>query len=285
MAKAFFRLINISLFVLILASILYGALYLLSSKLSPAYQPLDHPILKESFFFVIKGGGTHTAPYDLKTILSTHQKWPQAWLEVDLQLSKDGSWIVYDAEKPLETYMPLKGKIKYYSFQKLKDTFQKEHKKLLTPEALFKALPNAKFVLDIHSLQTYAIPQLIRTITQFHKENQIIIQSPFQSVINAFKKEKPRWIYGMGVRPFVRAHLWSAIHLEALADIQSDIVFAPVSKTILFPALSTKLAKELARRKIPVILDVHSPQELKNLSFSYKGILTDSPESFSEKGL
>ena len=284
MKKALIHLITVSGLVIIWTAVAVLLLRVLSDK-SP-YQPLDHPLIKNHFYLMAKGAGEGEAPSNSYLALSKITKLhPDIIAEIDLWLTKDQKWVIYN-NGIFKTTSGKIGKIHEYSLKDLKKKnllFGPKHHEtnlsLLTLYDVLSFFPQTTFLLDIHHYEEKALHRLLKLVETFQAGQRVLVHSSFPQVLRVLKKNQPRWLYLPSQPEMIKSQVMSAIFLETLLKLPFDFIFHNLTDKR--KKLPPRLHKEALRRKKKVIAIVTYPHQLQESQLNFlDGVITPRPSEF-----
>ncbi len=161
-----------------------------------------------------------------------------------------------------------------------------------TLKAVFKAFPQAKLLLDIHTNNPKVVKILIDLIDAEFKGGNFIIASEYDQIIKEFKKERPNWQYGASAKEAKKMLYSSFLYLDGLFPIESDILIVPM-KYGKINVLRNRVINHAKKRnkkiwawmyegeEVRTVNSVNNLEKLKALGID--GIFTDSPEKLKKE--
>ena len=96
-----------------------------------------------------------------------------------------------------------------------------------TLREVFEKYDTGQFVLDVHTEDLRCVPRIIQIVEHFRRQDSIVVVSKYDSVIESFKKIKPRWVYGAPSREAKRLVFSSFVFADRFYPIRSDILMLP----------------------------------------------------------
>ena len=165
---------------------------------------------------------------------------PNWRIEMDVQLTKDGVVILFH-DTDTERITGIKKAVNqltlaeiqqlnagYYFKKDNQFPYRKNPLKIPTLEEVCAQFSNASLLLDVHTDNLNVISKIITIIEQHNMSNSVVIVSQYDTIIAAFKKEKPTWKYGAPTQEVKKMVFSSFLYLDALFPLQSDILLLPV---------------------------------------------------------
>ncbi|MBT4760527.1 MAG: hypothetical protein HOO06_02415 [Bdellovibrionaceae bacterium] len=232
MKYAFFRLISISLFsIIILSAILIGLRFL---GLSQQHSPLDHPLTNNSLEFSFK----EVIPN--KNSILNHEK----MLSVNLWVTQDLNYVLYKKNGHIEK--------ESYIFNTPFSTL--DNLGYISLDNFFQNNPNTLVLLNILEQDPAKLFKFKALLEKHKKSNKVIIKSPYANVIKYLRKENPLWVFASNLSLQTQLMFMSALYIEPLAKINADFIITPyMHKKI--PLITPRMLNEFKRRHIKVILE------------------------------
>lgn len=250
-------------------------------------------LLNDHFNVIAYRGGTEEKPENsIAAIRHSLDFFPDAIIEIDLQLTKDNNVIAFH-DFDLEHTSNGKGAVCHFSTEELQtlnlkspDNSLNSSCKISTTDEIFETFKGQRFILDLHENNITLIERVITIVENHRQQNNIAIQSIHDSVINQFRKLRPTWTFIAATNETKRFIYACKLGLQKWVKLKSDIIFLP-EKLGEMKILTTRALNELHRRKIKVWTcknfkpyeNVNSQNEMKRLKeLGVDGIYTDNTE-------
>lgn len=239
----------------------------------------NHPLVQQPYHLIVSATTPDLGPIaELEFFERAQKKWPQAFLEVPIQISKDGVALVYP-------YNDLKqknwgaGDVFQHTFKELQVL---TNNKILTFKQLLKQLPESQLFLKVMDEDPAMFQPAVKLLNEQQKQNNVIVYSQVMDSFHYVFKEHPQWVFAGGTIHLQQLHILDAIFLPGLAKIKPDF-FVISSKNVNDQLLTPSAVKELSRRFKRIIF--HGTQKeyealpawLRN---KIKGFLTQKPDYF-----
>lgn len=184
---------------------------------------------------------------------------PDWRIEMDIQLTKDGHLVLFHDfntkkitgqnkqinELELSSVKELNPG---YNF-KVRDNFPYRDNpiKIPTLSEVCTQFPKAKLLLDIHTNDLTSTDKVIEIIELKSIQDQVIIVSEYDEVLDDIKKKRPNWKYGAAEKEAKKTVYSSFLFLDNLFPIQSDILMIPV-KYWNFKVLNSRIISHIKKR-------------------------------------
>jgi glycerophosphoryl diester phosphodiesterase len=214
-------------------------------------------ILDDSFKVIIYRGGTEDFPENsLEAIKDSLREFPNAIIELDLQLTKDDEVIVFH-DFHLEDLTNGNGLVAEHTFYQLQELFLKNpdktisQSKISTLANVLALFPQQNFVLDLHEKNSKLFEKVIEIVETNHFEKQVVLVCIKKGGIKELQKLRPHWTYVASPQETKRFILLSKIGLQSLAKTTTQIMFLP-NKIGRLSILSNRGIRELHKRNVKV---------------------------------
>lgn len=164
---------------------------------------------------------------------------PSWRIEMDIQLTKDGKLVLlhdYNTARTTGEEQPIQAlnwaevhalNAGYYFQRNGTYPFRAKPLKIPLLESVFQEFPTAKLMLDLHSNHPKVVDLMIDLVEEYQLAKQVVIASHYDTVIQEFRKKRPKWSYG-APRQAVKKLLYSSfLYLDAFFPIQADVLMLP----------------------------------------------------------
>lgn len=143
---------------------------------------------------------------------------------------------------------------------------------------LLKEFPERKFILNIvHNVENIHV-QVAKIIDETASENRILLQSPYNVILDSIKQLKPLLTFGSTPADLVRLKSFSALKIVSAAPFKGDAYVGALGiKGV--PSLDTEIVNELKRRHKKIILGpIFTKEELATAqSLGADGLFVEDP--------
>jgi hypothetical protein len=233
MKYALFRLVSISFISLIVTC---GALFgLRLIGLSQNHAALKHPILDDNVSFSFH----EFSPSLQKSLPEAKHK----MLSVNLWVSKDLGFVLFNKT----------GQLSENTYVFNSSTSDLLDKGATVFSQFLKNNQNKTVLLNIYEQDPAKLFHFAKLIKAHNFDKKIIIQSPFPETLKYLRKQNPLWLFGSHLSLQTQLMFLSALYIEPIAKISADFIVTPF-KYNKVPLLNARIAKELKRRSIRLIL-------------------------------
>lgn len=146
-----------------------------------------------------------------------------------------------------------------------------------TLEALFEAFPGMRFNIDIKQQAPSIVRPFAEMIRKYGKENEVLVGSFYNDVINAFRKEIPEVATAGGAAETRNFYLLSKVYLESMARPQAQAFQVPEYDGTGLRVVTERFITAAHKRGIEVhVWTVNDPDEMRRLiEIGVDGIFTD----------
>ena len=223
---------------------------------------------------------------------------PDWRIEMDVQLTADEQLVLFHDYTTKRTT----GEDQFINELSLKEVkelnagynFKKEEKYMYrsapvsipTLKEVFKAFPQAKLLLDVHTNNPKVVKILIDLIDAAFKEGDFIIVSEYDEIINKLKSNQPNWRYGVPAKAAKKMLYSSFLYLDGLFPIKEDILALPKQYGKI-NVLSNRVINHAKKRNKSIwawmyegeeVRTVNSLKEIEELkALGIDGVFTDYP--------
>ncbi|MCH2533494.1 MAG: hypothetical protein MK008_03525 [Bdellovibrionales bacterium] len=241
----------------------------------------NHPLVQQPYHLVISATTPDLGPIgQLEFYQKAHSKWPGAFLEVPIQISRDGTAVVYPFDDIKESGWG-DGDVFEHTFGKLQKL---SNGKILTLNELLGAMPDSFLFLKVMDQDPAMFQPAVEVLKNNEKQDNVIVYSQMMDSFNYVFKDHPHWVFAGGTLHLQQLHILDAIFLPGLAKIKPDF-FVVNTKNIKDQLLTKSAMNELNRRFKRILFD-GSIEEYKALpdwvKSEIKGFVTAQPDYFLE---
>ncbi len=123
--------------------------------------------------------------------------------------------------------------------------------------------------------------QIENALKDYNRTENIMIQSPYNSVLESVRKLESMFVYGSTMSDTMRFKTFDSIGIISVSPFKGDIYFSEL-KVKGKDAITKSISSELERRKIPIIIGPikdFSEAQLA-LSLGASGLFIEKPEAF-----
>lgn len=259
-----------------------------------SYMQLEHPFLKNQKEVIAHRGGAGLAPENtLEALEKSAALSPEIILHVDLQISKDGEFVLF-RDPGLERTTDGRGLVREQTYSELSarnaghffspdggKSFPYREKSLHIPllkEALLK-FPNHRFILDVQANALEIDKKLFQLVRELNAQNRVMIISSYGAIVQHGRLLEPRWVYGASRDEVMRSVMYASLWLESTDSMRAD-VYVIADRDAGVQILTDRLLTEIHRRAKKVfLLNVNTAEEAKKwFTESIDGIYTDYPD-------
>lgn len=228
--------------------------------------------------------------------LSINPSWR---IEMDIQITKDGTLVLFHDENTLRVtgeneciaqlnLEAAKSLNVGYHFQ-INNTFpyRKSPIQIPTLKSVFQQFPKIKVLLDIHTDDLQVVDHLIDLIERDFKNGDFIIVSQYDEIISQFKERQPQWTYGVPAKEAKKMLYSSFLCLDRFFPITSNILMLP-QKYGKINVLNQRVIRHAKKRNKEIwawkyegeyVKTVNSKIELEELkTMGIQGIFTEFPK-------
>lgn len=242
----------------------------------------NHPLVQQDSYLVISAKTPDLGPIgQLEFYQQAHKNWPEAFLEVPVQMSHDGTALVYPYQDLQKTNWG-KGDVFQFSFDELKNM---SSGKILTLETLVKALPESHLFIKVMDEDPAMFQPAVKVLEKQHEQNNIVIYSETMDSFHYVFQAHPQWVFAGGTIHLQQLRVLDAIFLPGLAKIKPDF-FVITAENVKNQKLLTKSAVHELNRRFKRILFKGTKQEYEELpdwiKIKINGFLTTQPKYFSK---
>jgi hypothetical protein len=276
MKSAFVRLLLISLGAFLLISIALFWLRFLGKM--QAFAPLEHPLLKQGSWWVLRVPDSHPSENSLaewlKTQIEPRNRIP--WL--DLRRTKDGHWIV----APEEWVQHPQGKraVQALDFKEVQALWPQGHP--LELSELFTYTGDHALWLNFIEKDPFWVNEAVAAVPK-RMEKKILAVSPVKQFAKKLREAQPEWLYASDPTTLSQFRMLEGVFLETIATFWPDVFFAPMEREKQY-IFTPRMITELNRRQLPVVIDFRGQKDsvsailssLKELRI--KGVVADSAD-------
>lgn len=239
----------------------------------------NHQLVQRPFHLVISAQTPDLGPIgQLEFYQKAHSQWPEAFLEVPIQISRDGTALVYPYEDIKKSGWG-EGDVFQYSYEKLKEL---SNGKILTLNELLGAMPDSFLFLKVMDQDPAMFQPAVEVLKENKKEDNVIVYSQIMDSFHYLFKDYPHWVFAGGTIHLQQLHILDAIFLPGLAKIKPDF-FVFTTQNLNDELLTPSAVKELNRRFKRIVFE-GTPEEYEALpawlKIKIKGFLTTKPDYF-----
>jgi len=225
-------------------------------------------------------------------------------IEMDLQMTKDGEIILFHDDN-LNRTTDLKMEVRdvpLHYIQQLNAgyNFLKDHKypyresriTIPTLREVFREFPNAKFLLDVHTNNQKAVSKIIQLVEQASMQDNIVVASKYDIILNKFRQKRNDWIYGAATKEVKNMVFSSFLYLDGLFPLKSNVLMIPVTFNGM-KLLNPRVLEHVKRRNKRIWVWLHEGKEvitvnsqnqfLKLERMGVDGIFTEYPEKLAKE--
>lgn len=277
MKNPWVRLVYISTCSILVLTIIVFVLKIYSESLQ--HGAYNHPLVQKPYHLIVSATTPDLGPVgQVEFYQNAHKKWPQAFLEVPIQMSRDGVSLVYPFEDLSKTGWG-KDDVFNYTFAELK---KMSNGHILSLEALLTALPNIPLWLKAMDQDPAMFQPAVVVLEKGERQNDVVIFSQMMDSYHYVFKEHPQWVFAGGTIHLQQLHILNSLFLPGLAKIKPDFFVFNI-KDLNDQLLSKSAVEELNRRFKKIIFDgtVKEYEQIPAwLKIKIKGFLTKNPTHF-----
>lgn len=143
---------------------------------------------------------------------------------------------------------------------------------------LLRDFPQRRFVLNIVDNVENIHTQISKIIDETQSGERLLLQSPFNVILDAVKQLKPMLTFGSTPADLVRLKSFASLHILSVAPFKGDAYVGPLGLKGI-PTLDPDIVKELKRRHKKIILGpILSKEELATAeSLGADGLFVEDP--------
>jgi len=225
------------LFVVLLATRLWG--------LGQVFPEFQHPFFLGSPLVVLKADS-------LQEMEETLKQKPEIVFWLDVVTSKDQKLIVFNRDlnskqMSIEAYRGPKSFA--YSFQELKNM----HPDLRELSEVVAQYPQQRFILNIMDNVENVHLWVTEALKGLTPEKRILIQSPYNVVMESIKELQPFWLYGCSQADLMRFLTFESMWILPATPFKGDVYISPFI-LVGRPAFHESTLDEVHRRNKRIIL-------------------------------
>lgn len=237
---------------------------------------------------------------------SVNSKWR---IEMDVQMTADNQLVLFHDlettrttgeefrinERTLKELQKLNAGFNF----KIEETYPYRESPVRIPQLkdVFNEFPKAKLLLDIHTNDPKVIEVFIDLIEAECKNDDFIVVSKYDEVVQKMRTKKPNWTYGVPANEAKNMLYSSFLYLDGLFPIKSDVLMLPrhyggltvLSKRVVNHAQKRNKAlwawiyesKDSNPSKFKAVASIDELEDLRKLGVS--GVFTEYPQKLSSE--
>ena len=262
--------------------------------LTPVHPIADHPYFDDERPLVIAHrGGNGLWPENTLYAFRQAVEMGVDVLEMDVRETADGALVVIHNEK-VDMTTDGQGRVEELRLSELQSLdaghkwtnddgetypFREQGIRIPTLAEVLEAFPETRMVIEIKSSSPLAESAFCQTVTKYSRENQIVVASFHDSVMETFRKECPLFPTASApeeVRSFL---MWDLVYLGKLFHPKAELFGVPESLgslEIVTPRFVSQAHRLNTRVQVWTVNDVEEMKRL--LDMGVDGIMTDYPD-------
>ena len=267
---------------------------------APIKPPIAHPVLEQllggrPLVIAYQGSSMEAPPNTMPAFEKAAALGPQVALWVDVRPTRDGTLVAYEP-KDLSAETDGHGWVQFATkadldkldagFRFTNDDgksypYRGQGLKVPSLDEVLARFPDRFFVLSFQDYKEGGDDLIVNAIEKANAGDRVLIASPEDGVLKDLRKKRPKWVFGTSQAQATVMLMLSELGLEAAAGLGGDVFVGPTAQGASLFKLSEKIARELRRRKMKIVLGpaVDADQALKWKDDGIEGIVTRDPSS------
>lgn len=273
MIWAFSRLLLIFVFTLTTIVLVVFSLRMVGG--GQTYAPFQHPLTNAKTWLVADGGNLDLGPAQSHAALEGAKNLsPKIFIGLKIRQTRDGHWVLYEPTR-LEEATTGTGYVSQMSLEELRNIhFRISQETLVTLEEALNLLPSNPLYIEVLQPAGVSLSEIFEILKKYHAEERVVLSSPYLATTKSIRDESASWLTGASVAETSKAEIMTAIYLETLMDMPSEVIVTE--------KINPRLMTELERRKKIILLKTNNPQEWSHYAqtFPTLGVVTTRPSLF-----